>query len=287
MVRLWSTPVGIWIAAPRMEEEMRAIRWLVIVLVCGSPLAAQTSAQHGIQKSDLDKSCDPCTDFAQYANGTWHAQNPIPAYMDRWSRRWKAGEEAKDQLKVILDDVSSRTDWPKGSVEQLIGDYYGSCMDEKKVDQLGFTPAMPMLKEIEAIGSQADLQAVILKLNEIGVFAPFGTSSEPDYHNPTDTIAQLSASGLGLPDRDYYLKTEQRFVDARAKYLVHVANMFKLIGYDEGTAKAAAQIVFAFEKSLAENTLDNVALRDPANTDHKMSFADLKKLSPTFDWDRY
>jgi putative endopeptidase len=111
--------------------------------------------------------------------------------------------------------------------------------------------------------------------------------SEPDYHNPTDTIAQLSASGLGLPDRDYYLKTEQRFVDARAKYLVHVANMFKLIGYDDATAKAAAQTVFAFEKSLAENTLDNVALRDPANTDHKMSSADLKKLSPTFDWDHY
>jgi len=95
----------------------------------GHLLAGQTITQHGIQKSDLDTKCDPCTDFAQYANGTWHAQNPIPAYMDRWSRRWKAGEEAKDQLKVILDDVSSRTDWPKGSVEQLIGDYYGSCMD--------------------------------------------------------------------------------------------------------------------------------------------------------------
>jgi putative endopeptidase len=268
---------------------MRYCCLLLFVATCIPSFAqnAPTTSQHGIYVSDMDRSADPCNDFFDYANGTWRKDNPIPAYMDRWSRRWKAGEDAKDQLKVILDDVSSRTDWRKGSVEQLVGDYYGACMDEKKVNQLGFTPAMPMLKEIEAIGSQADLQAVILKLNEIGVFAPFGTSSEPDYHNPTDTIAQLSASGLGLPDRDYYLKPEQRFVDARAKYLVHVANMFKLIGYDEATADAAAQTVFAFEKSLAENTLDNVALRDPANTDHKMSFADLKKLSPTFDWDRY
>lgn len=268
---------------------MRYCCLLLITAICIPSIAQSTPAasQHGVYISDLDRAADPCNDYFNYANGTWRKENPIPGYMDRWSRRWKAGEDAKDQLKVILEDVSSRTDWRKGSVEQLVGDYYGACMNEKKVDQLGFTPAMPLLKEIDAIGSHADLQAVILKLNEIGVFAPFGTSSEPDYHNPTDTIAQLSASGLGLPDRDYYLKPEQRFVDARAKYLVHVANMFKLIGYDEATAKAAAQTVFAFEKSLAENSLDNVALRDPANTDHKMSFADLKKLSPTFDWDRY
>ena len=88
----------------RYGGKMRALRLLVILLACCSPVFAQTSSQHGIQTGDLDKKCDPCTDFAQYANGTWHAQNPIPAYMDRWSRRWKAGEEAKNQLKVILEE---------------------------------------------------------------------------------------------------------------------------------------------------------------------------------------
>src|SRR5260370_1568916 len=112
---------------------MRVIRLLVIVLVCGLPSAAQTSAQHGIQTDDLDKKCDPCTDFAQYANGSWHAQNPIPAYMDRWSRRWQAGEEAKDRLKVILEEVSSRTDCPKVNVEQLIGDYSTPSIDEWRI----------------------------------------------------------------------------------------------------------------------------------------------------------
>ena len=266
---------------------MSVIRWLVIVVVCGSPLAAQTSAQHGIQKSDLDKSCDPCTDFAQYANGTWHAQNPIPAYMDRWSRRWKAGEEAKDQLKVILDDVSSHTDWPKGSVEQLIGDYYGSCMDEPRINKLGLAPAEPLLKQIRAMKSTADLRRMILRFHEQGVFVPFGLVSQPDYHNPTETIAVVFASGLGLPDRDYYLKPEDRFKEAREKYHEHVATMFKLADYDEKSAKAASETVFHLEEKLAENSLDNVALRDPANTDHKMTYSALRKLAPSVDWDSY
>jgi putative endopeptidase len=265
---------------------MRLCRVLLLAVIT-IPSFAQTAHQHGILLGDLDRAADPCTDFAEYANGNWHKQNPIPAYMDRWSRRWQAGENAKDQLKVILDDVSSRTDWKRGSVEQLVGDYYGSCMDEKKIDQLGFTPAMPLLREVDGIKNQTDLQLMIFKLHELGIFIPFATVSTPDNHNPSSTIADIVATGLGLPDRDYYLKPEPRFQEAREKYLAHVANMLKLIGYDEASAKAAAHVVFAFEKSLAENSLDNVALRDPTNTDHKTSFAELKKMSPAFDWERY
>ena len=243
------------------------IRLLVIVLVCGLPSGAQTSAQHGIQTNDLDKKCDPCTDFAQYANGSWHVQNPIPAYMDRWSRRWQAGEEAKDHLKVILEEVSSRTVWPKGSTEQLIGDYYSSCMDEARIDKLGLAPAEPILKQIREMKSSADLQRMILIFHEQAIFAPFGLASQPDVHNPTQTIANVFANGLGLPDRDYYLKPEPRFQEAREKYHVHVAKMFQLAGHDEKSAKVAAETVFHVEEKLAENSLDNVALRDPANTD--------------------
>ena len=193
---------------------------VLLLSLISIPSFAQNDHQHGILLGDLDRAADPCTDFAEYANGTWHKQNPIPAYMDRWSRRWQAGENAKDQLKVILDDVSSRTDWPKGSVDQLVGDYYGSCMDEKRIDQPGFTPAMPLLREIDAIKSQTELQAVIVKLHELGLFASFATVSSPDNHNPSFTIADIQAGGLGLPDRDYYLKPEARFNEAREKYVV-------------------------------------------------------------------
>ncbi|HEU4415886.1 MAG TPA: M13 family metallopeptidase [Candidatus Angelobacter sp.] len=259
---------------------------LLLLLVCAS-LWSQTPAPKGVEPGDIDRTADPCNDFFQYANGKWRAENPIPPSMVRWSRRWQAGEAAKDQLKEILDDVSRKIDWPRGSVEQLIGDYYGSCMDEARINKLGIAPARPMLADIDGIKTPADLQAMIRRLHELSVFVPFAFSSTPDFHNPAQVIATVSASGLGLPDRDYYLKTEPRFQEAREKYLVHVAAMFKLAGYDDAKAKTAADTAFQFEKKLAEASLDNVALRDPRATDHKTTYADLKKLAPAVDWDAY
>jgi putative endopeptidase len=270
----------------RFEEIFMRACTLVLLISFSLPLSAQTE-QHGIQVGDLDRSSDACTDFFQYANGTWRAQNPIPDYMDRWSRRWEAGEKAKDQLKVILDEVSAKTDWPHGSVEQLVGDYYGSCMNDAQVNKLGITPAQPMLRDIDGMKNTKDLQRMIYRLHELGIFVPFGLVSQPDNHNPQETVANVFASGLGLPDRDYYLKPEQRFQEAREKYLVHVENMFRLAGYDEPKAKGAAKTVFELEKKLAENSLDNVALRDPQQTDHKTTYADLKKMTPAVDWDSY
>jgi endothelin-converting enzyme/putative endopeptidase len=144
-----------------------------------------------------------------------------------------------------------------------------------------------MLGKIREMKSTEDLQRMILSFHEQGIFVPFGLVSQPDNHNPAETIATVFASGLGLPDRDYYLKPESRFQEAREMYRVHVANMFKLAGYDEKNAKTAAETVFHAEEKLAENSLDNVALRDPANTDHKMTYAAFTKLAPAMDWDGY
>jgi putative endopeptidase len=271
----------------KKKVKMRLLKLSLLLLAGCASAFAQGNSPQGVQMGDIDQKADPCTDFFQYSNGKWRAENPIPPSMVRWSRRWKAGEDAKDQLKVILDDVSSKKDWPRGSAEELIGDYYGSCMDETRANKLGFTPAKPMLAEIDAMKTPADLQRVVRHLHASSVFVPFGLASTSDNHNPSQVIATVFTSGLGLPDRDYYLKPEQRFVEAREKYLVHVAAMFKLIGYDDARAKAAADTVFQMEKKLAEASLDNVALRDPHATDNKTTFADLKKLSPAIDWDGY
>src|SRR6185436_20145684 len=241
----------------------------------------------GIEVGDLNRSVDPCTDFFEYANGTWRASNPIPAYMDRWSRRWASGELNKDQLHEILDQVSTRQDYPAGTPEQLIGDTYAACMDQAQIDKLGVAPAQPMLRDIEGMKTRADLQRIIERFHALGLFAPFGMTGSPDNHEPTRVIADVFASGLGLPDRDYYLKPEPRFAEAREKYRAHVKNMFALAGLDPAAAQAASDAVFTFEKKLAEASLDNVALRDPAATDHKVEFSQLGKLAPHFDWEAY
>jgi endothelin-converting enzyme/putative endopeptidase len=243
--------------------------------------------ERGVFAGDIDKTVDACTNFFDYANGAWRKANPIPASMQRWSRRWAAGEASKEQLRELLDDESKRNDWAKGSIDQQISDFYGSCMDQSRIDALGIKPIEPLLARIKAIKSSADLQKEIAELHELQMFAPFGITSTPDNHNPSQVIARVFASGLGLPDRDYYFKPDQRFADAREKYVAHVAKMFELSGYTPPAAKKASETVFAIEKRLARAHLDNVALRDPAETDHKMTVAALQKMTPHFDWTRY
>jgi putative endopeptidase len=268
-----------------------ALVFVALLAACGSqsaqPKPGTAVAQHGVYTADLDRSADPCTDFFQFANGKWRKENPIPASMQRWSRRWESGETAKDRLKEILDEVSARHDWPAASVEQLIGDFYGACMDQTRIDQRGAEPLKPLLAEIGKLREPADVAGAISRLHAVGVAVPFGVFGNSDLHTPTNVVAWIGASGLGLPDRDYYVKTEPRFVEAREKYLVHVAAMFKLAGRDEAAAKRAADTVMAFELGLAKATLDNVALRDPKVIDHTMTPAELQRLTPSFDWAAY
>lgn len=248
---------------------------------------AATGAVHGIQPDDINRKGDPCVDFFDYANGAWRQQNPIPDYMDRWSRRWQAGELNKSRVRDILTELSARNDWPKGSAGQLAGDFYAACMDESRVNGLGAKPVQPWLDEIGAVSDRAGLLRMIGKFHDAGIAVPFSITAGEDLREPSKTIAHLSAGGLGMPDRDYYLKPEPRFVEARAKYLVHVAKLFELAGTPAEQAANDAQAVFDFEKRLAEASLDNVQLRDPKLQDHPTAFADLSKLAPSFDWGSY
>ena len=261
---------------------------LFLALLILTPFAfTQNSSLHGIDLSDLDRKVQPCDDFYEFANGTWRANNPIPASMTRWSKRWQAGETSKDKLREILESAAANANAPKGSTEQIIGDYYGACMDEAKVNARGMEPIQPWIAKIDAARDMAALQEVMAEMHDIVVNAPFVLSSQQDPHKPTWVLADFGASGLGLPDRDYYLKTEPRFKDAREKYVVHVAAMFKLAGWDEKKAAAAAQTVMAIETKLAEATLENVALRDPAALDHNTTFAQLQAMAPHVDWVAY
>ncbi len=261
------------------------LKFLLVATIVAAPTTLAGSA--GVETTDLLRSVDPCTDFYEYANGSWRRDNPIPASMDRWSRRWQAGETSKERLRDILDSVSTRRDWPKGATEQQIGDFYASCMDGAGRESAGLFPLRPLIAEIHAARTAADVQRLIRSLHAMSIAVPFGVTGDSDLHEPSQVVAHLYAAGLGLPDRDYYFKPEDRFKEAREAYLVHVANVFGLAGVGVAAAKQAADAVMRLETRLAEASLDNLALRDPKALDHKTSFAELAKLTPRFDWAAY
>jgi putative endopeptidase len=267
---------------------MRVSRVIPVFAVLSAALVqAQSGTLRGIEVADINRSVVACSDFYEFANGKWRAENPIPAAMPRWSRRWAAGEAAKDRLHEILDQVSALPAQPKGSVEQLIGDFYSACTDETAVNSLGAKPVLPLLTEIDQIRDVAAVQRMIGRFHAIGIRVAFQLAGGSDNHKPTDVIAQIYAGGLGMPDRDYYVKPDARFKEARERYVAHVANMFRLAGVPDVTATADAASVVRMETRFAEVSLDNVALRDPAATDHKMSFGELQRLAPSFNWAAY
>ncbi|HTS37569.1 MAG TPA: M13 family metallopeptidase [Candidatus Solibacter sp.] len=267
-------------------RKVLPLTWLACLLFTAYGIA-QSSQLHGIDLSDLDRKVQPCDDFYAFSNGTWRANNPIPASMTRWSRRWQAGENAKDRLHEILEAAAAEKNAPKGSTEQIIGDYYGACMDEARVNARGIEPIKPWFVKIDGARDVAALQEIMAELHDIIVNAPFAMGSQQDPHKPEWVLADFGASGLSLPDRDYYLKPEPRFKEAREKYLQHVVAMLKLAGWDDKSATAASQTIMSMETKFAEASFDNVTLRDPSATDHNTTFAQLQAMAPNFDWAAY
>jgi len=266
---------------------MRTRKIASFVCLCSSLLLAQSPARHGIDVADLDRNADPCSDFFQFANGTWRANNPIPASMPRWSKRWAAGETTKDKLKDILEASAKQSNAPKGSIDQIIGDYYGSCIDESKVNSRGLEPLKPWIAKIDSAKDIAGLQRTMEDMHDILLVVPFSLSGTQDPHNPTQVMADIAATGITLPDRDYYLGKEDRFKDARDKYKDHVTKLLTLAGWSSTDATAATQTIFDMETKFAEASLDTVTLRDPSATDHKTTFAQLQALAPHIDWPEY
>ncbi len=246
--------------------------------------SAQQASLRGIEVGDIDRSAQPCDNFYQFSNGAWRAAHPIPASMGKWSRRWEAGERNKDQLRLILDEVSAHTGQPAGSSAQLTGDFYAACTDTSAIDAAGLRPLEPLLTQIDSIHDTASLQVAIAALQAVNLPVPFHIASTANVHDPQQNIADIDASGLGLPDRDYYLKPEPRFVQARTEYGSFIDRLMTLAGAAPEQAHADAATIMRLETDLARASLDNVALRDPHSTDHIMGFADLQKLTPHFNW---
>jgi putative endopeptidase len=249
-------------------------------------LPAVLNAQvRGVAVENVDRSVSPCTDFDAYANGQWRATHPMPAIQTTWAIRTITQDETRARLRSIAEeDASKAASSPKDSPSQLTGDFYAACMDESRVNVLGLKPLESMLKGIAGVRDAKSLSAEIVRMQEINLAAPLVLSAAQDLHDTTRMIAEVGVAGLGMPDRDYYLRDESRFKDAREKYVAYMRKMSALAGSSDADAIPAVAGVMRIETALAEARLSRVELRDPKVQDHQMSLAELKTLAPHFDW---
>lgn len=245
--------------------------------------AAPTGHQAVLDVSSMDTSVDPCVDFYTYSCGGWMKKNPIPPDQSSWSIYGKLQDENRAQLRAILESAAATGQ--RTAYAQKIGDYYASCTDEAAIERAGITPLKSQLQAIENLESKKGLAEVVAGM--ASARALFKFRSDQDYRDSTQVIAEADQGGLGMPDRDYYFKDDAKSEELRKAYVAHVQKMFELLGDKAETAAAEAKIVMRIETELARGSMTRVERRDPKSLYHKMTVAELQKLSPAFPWKIY
>jgi len=271
----------------------RSIACFAFAALLALPAASQTSSEATLPYSpslditSMDKSIDPCVDFYAYSCGGWQKQNPIPADQTSWSVYAKLYQDNLKFLRGILDEAAAEKSG-RNKVTQEIGDFYGACMDETAVNQRGVGAIQPQLDAVAAMKSLHDIAPLAAHVTlPFGQTLLFGATSAQDPDNSEQEIADLDQAGLGLPDRDYYTKEDNKSKEIRARYLQHVQAIFQLLGDAPETAKKNADTVMRIETALAKASWTRVEQRNPYNLKDKMKMGDLENLAPNFDWKSY
>jgi len=276
-----------------MSSTTKAVA-LLLFLACAGTLFAQTTGAPpsapqtyspipGLDKSLMDTTADPCADFYQYACGNWSKLHPIPSDSPYSDQFYNLEQYNRQVLHAILEKAAA-DDPSRGANTRKIGDYYASCMDEAAVQQKGMAPLQPELDRIHGLTSKDQLPELLAHYQLINVNAFLGFGSQQDFKNATRTIAVAAQNGLGLPEKDYYLRTGAKDEEIRKQYVQHVANILKLLGSSETQAASDAAAIMKLETALAKVSLDVTSQRDPHNIYHMMPVKDLQALTPTFNW---
>ncbi|HSY71340.1 MAG TPA: M13 family metallopeptidase [Alloacidobacterium sp.] len=261
--------------------------WLFLPVV--TMAQDKPEAQKNLKALDpklIDTSVDPCVNFYQYACGGWLKQNPIPSDESSYGR----GTELDDQNQLVLKSILEKAAGggsERSANEQKIGDYYATCIDVNAVNQAGLKSLQPTLDRIDALKSKNDLPELAAYLDSIGVSTFFSFTSDQDLKDATQQIAEFDQAELGLPEKGYYDRTDEKSVKLRAQYRDHIIRTFELLGKPHAQAVKDADTVLKIETELAKHSLTNVERRDPQALYHKMTLAKFESTAPDFAFTRY
>src|ERR1035437_1282158 len=274
-----------------MHSTMRVSISLVFLtsLLAAQGADPQLPYTPSLDLTAMDRTANPCVDFYQFACGGWVKNNPIPADQSSWSAYWKMQDENRTLHRALLEQAAQggATRTPN---QQKIGDYYGACMNEPAIEARGASPLAPQLEAIRNMQSISDMARIVAESAARVVAlrsSLFSVHAEQDAKDSTETIAGVDQSGLGLPDRDYYLKDDAKSKELRDRYVDHVARVLQLLGDTPEQAAAGARTVLRIETELAKGQMSRVDRRNPDNVYHRMPRARLKELMPSWPWDRY
>jgi putative endopeptidase len=254
-----------------------------VLLSCGE---AKKAVAPCIDPANLDQTVLPGNDFDTFANGGWKKLNPLPADRGRFGSFDQLAEVAEKQVRDLVKTTAAANN-PKGSIPDKIATLYNSGMDTAKIEKQGLEFIAPYLKEIDQISTIDQVQEAVTRMHKYGVNPLFGIYGSADSRNSSMVIAQLTQAGMGMPDRDYYLNDDPRSLDLRIKYVAYLSAIFKLAGDDDGAAAQHAMKVLTIETQLAKAAMSRLERRDPNKTYNKVTTAELAKLAPTFNWNRY
>ena len=273
-----------------MRISLRLVHTLAAAALAALPAIASAQNQQGatrtlgIDTANFDRAVRPQDDFFRFVNGTWLVRTAIPADASSWGAFNELTDKSRNAIHGILEEAA-KSNAPAGSDQRKIGDLYSSFMDSARVEKLGLSPLQPEFATIGKLTSTKELPATFAHFARLGIQSPFGVSVRQDPKNSSLNTVLVSQSGLGLPDRDYYLRNDPAIASTREAYVAYITSLLTLAKQPD--AAGSAKRIVALETSIAAPQWDRAKSRNRDLTYNKMTVAQLTAATPSYDWHSY